>query len=147
MTLSLEQQLGELTGQLRNFVPAVERMEERLRAIEAISVRVEAEYVAMRRDYEQLSEKIGDRHAEIYTYMDTARLENNTRKSEIVALAKDLNVSIRSEASALRREIGKIDHSWDEEKKRRAGFSGKLWEILKLVLAGAAGAAFSLLTK
>lgn len=143
----LEQQIGELTGQLKSLIPALEKVEDRLRVSEERSAISASQYNAMLKEHEELKRKFSDRMEDIYTYMDCARLENLTRKSEIVSVGKDLHVEIEKQATILKGDVRDLNIEWTEEKGRRAGMSGKMWEVFKLVMAASAGALASLITK
>jgi chromosome segregation ATPase len=114
MTHNLEQQLGELSGQLKALVPALERLEGRVREVEsqvsAATIRLEG----LRTDLTEYKDK---------TDLSIKKLTDK---------AGGLRDSLRTLAD----QVARIS-------KKDEGMSQKVWEIAKLILAAAIGAAAS----
>lgn len=116
MTHNLEQQLGEISGQLKALVPSLERLEGRVREVES---QVSADTIRL----EGLRDDLTDHKA----------------KSDI-ALKKlsDKTLGLRDSLRTLTDQVAAIS-------KKDEGVSQRVWDIVKLVLAAGIGAGASFL--
>jgi seryl-tRNA synthetase len=107
----LEQKLGELTGELRALVPALEKVEDRLLKLEEKTVQTETRLQALRTEYDEFRKKVSTHMGRHYTKMEGLISENGKRDAELEAL-----------------------------KKTVAGASKKVWEVVKIVVLPALAA-------
>lgn len=100
----LEQKLGELIGELRALVPALEKVEERLLKLEEKTVQTETRLQALRAEYDEFRKRVSTHMGRHYTKMEGVIAENAQFATELDAL-----------------------------KKAVASASKKVWEIVKIV--------------
>jgi len=114
MTHNLEQQLGEISGQLKSLVPSLERLEGRVREVEA-----------------------GVSAA-------TIRLENIRTDLTTYKNQSDLSIKKLTERNqVLRESVRTLTDKMSTLSKKSDGVSQKIWEVVKLLLAAGIGAATS----
>jgi len=84
----LEQKLGELTGELRALVPALEKVEDRLLKLEEKTVQTETRLQALRAEYDEFRKKVSTHMGRHYTKMEGLIAESGQQGTEIKALKK-----------------------------------------------------------
>lgn len=98
MPSNLEQQLGELTGQLKGLVPALEKVEERQNASDKLAAGEQARHDALRREFDDFRNKASNRMGELYKKTENLAKEDGEIRGEIKPLADGAMVVISEEA-------------------------------------------------
>lgn len=118
MTHNLEQQLGELSGQLKALAPSLERLEGRVRE-------VESQVSAATHRLEAMKTDLGD-----YKKQNDSFIKKLSDKTQV----------LRDGLRSLTDQVALLS-------KKDEGFSQKAWEIVKLLLAAGVGAGASFIGK
>jgi chromosome segregation ATPase len=140
---NFEQDLGELSGQLKALLPTLERMEARLHTAQIDAASAEARNQATRKEFDDLKIKISNRLAELYKRIDNVALENNNLKNQNGNHKKDLKVSVQSAIQPVLTRVEAIEAKFTALEEKKKSIWNKVWDFVKILLAAAVGAAVS----
>src|SRR4029079_17312274 len=98
---NFEQDLGELSGQLKALLPTLERMEARLHQAQIDAAGAEARNQALRKEFDDLRTKISNRLADLYKRADNSTIETNNLKNQNGHLKRESKTAIGSAVSPL----------------------------------------------
>jgi multidrug resistance efflux pump len=145
MGTNLEHELGQLNGQLKALVPALERQEERMRQADLRAAGAEARLEALRKEFDEYKAKTANRIGELYKKAETAAAQ--------IALAKGMAANAQSDVDALgdpgvgiaaaKAAAEKAQADVDAVKAARSGIGKKVWDIVKIVLGAILGGWFA----
>ncbi len=136
---NFEQDLGELSGQLKALMPTLERMEARLHQAQIEAAGSEARNQAMRKEFDDLKSKVSNRMADIYKRIETVNTEATALKTQNGSNKKDMKVTVHNSLLPILTRLDTIETKLSamEEKKKSIGL--KIWEVVKILLAAGAG--------
>ena len=145
MGTNLEHELGQLNGQLKALVPALERQEERMRQSESRAAGAEARLEALRKEFDEYKVKTANRIGELYKKAENAAAQ--------IALAKGMAASAQSDVDALgdpsvgiqaaKTAAERAQADVDAVKAARNGIGKKVWDVVKIVLGAILGGLFT----
>jgi len=144
---NFEQDLGELSGQLKALMPTLERMEARLHQAQIDAAAAEARNQATRKEFDDLKGKISNRLADIYKRIENVAVEAGSLKTANGSNKKDMKQTVHNTVLPILTRLDAIDAKFElmEEKKKSIG--SKVWEVVKILLAAGAGLLGSKLLK
>lgn len=135
-----EQQLGDLSGQLKALVPTLERVEERLHQSQMDAAAAEARNQNLRREFDDLKRKISERLADIYKRIQDGLVDGTNYKNEVSNLKRDIREGVNTAVSPVVTRVGDLETYVGEMKKKYESRGAKFWDIAKILLAAGAGA-------
>ena len=135
-----EQQLGDLSGQLKALVPTLERVEERLHQSQMDAAGAEARNQNLRKDFDDLKRKISERLADIYKRIQDVLLHWTNHKNDIANLKRDIRETARGAVAPLEKRVHELETYAAELKKKSDSRWSKVWDIAKIAIAAGAGA-------
>lgn len=144
---NFEQQLGDLSGQLKALMPTLERMEERLHQAQIDAAAAEARNQALRREFDDLKTKVSSRLADLYKKIDGVALENNNLKNQNGNLKRDIREAVSHAVGPVTARISAVETEFAAIKAKSESVWKKVWEVVKILLAAGVGAGVSLLAK
>lgn len=140
----LEERVGSLAGQLKNLVPALERMETRQNAL---STEVASLGADIRNLKDALSTLRGGELRDIFQRLNAAENLQGTLQTSLNGLIRECKgFSQKSELEHLRRECDGCARQSDVEDLKRKSESAakKMWDVMKVLLAAVVGASATL---
>lgn len=144
---NLEQDLGELRGQLDALMPTLERMEERVHTAKVEAAAAEARNQGLRKEFDELKNKVSLRLQGIYSRLENSEKENNNRKNEIGSLKRDITDAVDEACGPLGIRVGELETIQAAIKDKAEGWKTKAWEVVKIMLAAGVGALVTWLLK
>lgn len=118
MTLNLEERLGELTGQLKGLVPALEKLEERQRDLEKQVTTTETQLKGLQEEFKTHRDKTGGYVRDLYGRTDRCASDGKRQWDA----------------------IGAIEKSIESAKSGKESVVQKVWDVAKIFLAALLGA-------
>jgi chromosome segregation ATPase len=137
---NFEQQLGDLSGQLKALVPTLDRVEERLHQSQMDAVAAEARNQSLRKDFDDLKNKISLRLADIYKRIENALVSGTNHKNDLVNLKRDIREVVNTALDPVLKRVEQVESYVAELKKKYESRGAKLWDIVKILIAAGAGA-------
>lgn len=119
---NLEHQIGELTGILKGLTPALERLEERMNDVEKTNSAKQVEVQHLRQDFQTFRDQITK------SLDDFRKKTTNETGRQAQGLTR-LNSDVKTNSDAISAIVKKSD-----------GLKGRLWDIVKLLVAAGLGA-------
>lgn len=120
--------LGEIAGQLKSLIPALERLEVRQREAEGAAIRVQIQYDALRKEFDEYRSKTASRVAELFRKYEGSTNDQNGRMITLV----NENTKLFAEQANIKAEIAAI-------KARSEGLAKKAWDIFQLIASAGLG--------
>lgn len=114
----LPQHIGELTGQLKSLVPALERLDDRQSIADMKAAALEANHLSLRKEFDEVKSKNSDRLGSLFSAQHQLSVDIGQRRSEINAVSVEI--------AAL--------------KMKSEGLGKKAWDLALLVVAAIVGA-------
>lgn len=139
-TDNFEQQLGDLSGQLKALVPTLDRVEERLHQSQMDAAAAEARNQNLRKDFDDLKSKISMRLADIYKRIEKALVDGTNHKNEVSNLKRDIRETVNTTAASIITRVQQLETYVAELKKKYESRTAKIWDITKILLAAGVGA-------
>lgn len=166
---NLEHELGQLNGQLKALVPALERQEERMRQADLRAAGAEARLEALRKEFDEYKTKTANRIGELYKKAETTATQAQLAKgmaanaqADIDAMAS-LDAQVTAAQAAADKAQADVDRWGDigagisaakaaadtaqadvnAVKAARDGIGKKIWDVVKIVLGAIAGGWFA----
>ncbi len=121
MGTNLEHELGELNGQLKALVPALERQEERMRQTESRAAGAEARLEALRKEFDEYRKNTASRIGTLFTKSENAGTQ--------IQSAKTAAEKAQADVEAL--------------KTKYEGVGKKIWDVVKIILGAVLGGLFT----
>jgi chromosome segregation ATPase len=144
---NFEQELGDLSGQLKALMPTLERMEGRLHQAQIDAAAAEARNQALRKDFDDLKGKVSNRLADLYHRLEVVVLDNTNLKNHNGNLKRDIKDAVERSVGPLRTKVLDSESKLATiEEKKKSGWS-KVWEVVKILIAAGVGAGVSKLIK
>lgn len=140
---NFEQDLGELSGQLKALMPTLERMEARLHQAQIDAAGAEARNQATRKEFDDLKTKISNRLADLYKRIENAAVENNNLKNQNGNLKRDIKDAVQKVAQPLLGRLSVIEDKFKALEDKKKSIWTKVWDVAKILLAAGVGAAVS----
>lgn len=140
---NFEQDLGELSGQLKALMPTLERMEARLHQAQIEAAGAEARNQATRKEFDDLKTKISNRLADIYKRIDNGARESDHIKNQNGNLKRDIKEAVTKVAEPLLTRIGVIENKFTALEEKKKSIWMKVWDIVKILLAAGLGGVIS----
>jgi chromosome segregation ATPase len=144
---NFEQDLGELSGQLKALMPTLERMEGRLHQAQIDAAAAEARNQGLRRDFDDLKIKVSNRLAELYKKAQDAALENGKIKNQNGNLKRDIKEAVTNAVQPLETRLSDLEEKFAAIEEKKKGIWNKVWEVAKILMAAGVGAVVSKLLK
>jgi len=144
---NFEQDLGELSGQLKALMPTLERMEARLLQAQVAAAGDEARSQALRKEFDDLRNKVSARLADLYKKIESVSLDNNNLKNQNGNLKRDIREAVANTARPLMTRIGDIETKFAAIEEKKKSIWLKVWEVVKILLAAGVGAGVSKIFK
>lgn len=144
---NFEQDLGELSGQLKALMPTLERMEARLLQAQVAAAGDEARNQALRKEFDDLKAKVSARLADLYKKIEHVSLDNNNIKNQNGNLKRDIREAVANTARPLMTRIGDLETKLTAIEEKKKGVWSKVWEVTKILIAAGVGAVVSKLFK
>ena len=144
---NFEQDLGELSGQLKALMPTLERMEARLLQAQVAAAGDEARSQALRKEFDDLRNKVSARLADLYKKIEAVSLDNNNLKNQNGNLKRDIREAVANTARPLMTRIGDIETKLAAMEEKKKSIWLKVWEVVKILLAAGVGAVVSKIFK
>lgn len=135
-----EQQLGDLSGQLKALVPTLDRVEERLHQAQMDAAGAEARNQSLRKDLDDLRTKISLRLADVYKRIENVLLQVTNHKNDASNLKRDIKEAVRGAAGPIEKRVSELETYAAELKKKSESRWSKVWDIAKIVIAAGVGA-------
>lgn len=135
-----EQQLGDLSGQLKALVPTLDRVEERLHQAQMEAAAAEARNQTARKDLDDFKQKMSNRLADIYKRIENSLLDGTNHKNEISNLKRDIKEVVNTEVGPIVTRVGTLETYVAELKKKYESRGAKIWDLAKIAIAAGAGA-------
>lgn len=137
---NFEQDLGELSGQLKTLMPTLERMEARLLQAQVAAAGDEARNQALRKEFDDLKLKMSNRVADLYSRVGAAALENTNLKNQNGNLKRDIREAVANAVRPLMTRVTDIETKLAAMEEKRKSIWIKAWEVVKILLAAGVGA-------
>lgn len=144
---NFEQELGELSGQLKALLPTLERMEARLHTAQIDASAAEARNQATRKEFDDLKVKISNHLTDIYKRIDVIALDTNSLKNQNGNHKKDLKLSVQNAVQPVLTRVDTIEAKFTALEEKKKSIWNKVWEVVKILLAAGVGAGVSKLLK
>jgi chromosome segregation ATPase len=144
---NFEQDLGELSGQLKALMPTLERMEARLLQAQVAAAGDEARSAALRKEFDDLKIKVSARLSDLYKRIENVDRENTNLKNQNGSLKRDIKEAVANTASPLMTRIGDIETKLAAMEEKKKSIWIKVWEVVKILLAAGVGAVVSKIFK
>lgn len=144
---NFEQDLGELSGQLKALLPTLERMEARLHTAQIDAAAAEARNQATRKEFDDLKGKVSNRLADLYKRIDTVAIDNNNLKNQNGNHKRDLKLSVQNAVQPVLARVEAIEAKFTILEEKKKSIWNKVWEVVKILLAAGVGAGVSKLFK
>lgn len=144
---NFEQDLGELSGQLKALLPTLERMEARLHTAQIDAAAAEARNQATRKEFDDLKGKVSNRLADLYKRIDTVAIDNNNLKNQNGNHKRDLKLSVQNAVQPVLTRVEAIEAKFTILEEKKKSIWNKVWEVVKILLAAGVGAGVSKLFK
>jgi chromosome segregation ATPase len=135
-----EQQLGDLSGQLKALVPTLDRVEERLHQAQMEAAAAEARNQNLRKDFDDQKTKVSARLADIYKRIQDGLVDGTNHKNDVANLRRDIKEDVNSAVSPVVTRVGNVETYVAELKKKYESRGAKIWDIAKIMIAAGAGA-------
>jgi len=136
---NFEQDLGELSGQLKALMPTLERMEARLHQAQIDAAAAEARNQATRKEFDDLKAKISNRLADIYKRIENVAIEAGSLKTQNGSNKKDMKQTVQNTVLPLMTRVDAIEKKFAEMEEKKKSLGAKAWEVAKILLAAGAG--------
>lgn len=137
---NFEQQLGDLSGQLKALVPTLERVEERLHQAQMDAAAAEARNQNLRKDFDELRNKVSNRLADIYKQIREMLVDITNCRNSVSNMQRDIKDRVDTASSPLSTRIGQLETYVAELKKKYESRATKVWDVVKILLAAGIGA-------
>jgi len=138
-----EQDLGELSGQLKALMPTLERMEARLHTAQIDAAAAEARNQAMRREFDDLRSKVSNRVADLYNRIENIGKESNNLRNDNGNLKRDIKEAVKNATQPLLTRVGLIENKFTALEAKKKSIWAKVWDITKILLAAGVGGVVS----
>lgn len=136
---NFEQDLGELSGQLKALMPTLERMEARLHQAQIDAAGAEARNQATRKEFDDVKTKISNRLADIYKRIDSGARESDHLKNQNGNVKRDIKDAVTKVAEPLLNRISVIEDKFTALEEKRKNVWLKVWDIAKILIAAGIG--------
>lgn len=120
---NLEHQIGELTGILRQLTPALERLEERMTDVEKANSAKQVEVQHLQQQFSSFRDQFSK------SFEDFRKKTSNEAGRQAQNMSR-INTDVKTNSEAIARIEKKSD-----------GLKGRLWDLAKILVAAALGAA------
>lgn len=144
---NFEQDLGELSGQLKALMPTLERMEARLHQAQIDAAGGEARNQALRREFDDLKTKVSNRLADLYKKAEVAVVENGKIKNQNGNLKRDIKEAVTNAAQPLLTRVTDLETKLSAIEEKKKSIWNKVWEVAKILMAAGVGAVVTKLLK
>lgn len=144
---NFEQDLGELSGQLKALMPTLERMEARLLQAQVAAAGDEARNQALRKEFDDLKLKVSNRLADLYKRVSDAALESNNLKNQNGFLKRDIKEAVGKAFQPIQTRLTDVETKLIAIEEKKKSIWTKVWDIVKILLAAGVGAGVSALFK
>jgi|RhiMethySRZTD1v2_1073278.scaffolds.fasta_scaffold1153216_2 chromosome segregation ATPase len=144
---NFEQDLGELSGQLKALMPTLERMEARLHQAQIDAAAAEARNQALRKEFDDLKTKVSNRLADLYKKAQDAVLENGKIKNQNGNLKRDIKEAVNNAVQPLLTRVTDLETKLTAIEEKKKSIWNKAWEVAKILMAAGVGAVVTKLLK
>jgi len=144
---NFEQDLGELSGQLKALMPTLERMEARLHQAQIDAAAAEARNQALRKEFDDLKTKVSNRLADLYKKAQDAALENGKIKNQNGNLKRDIKEAVNNAVQPLLTRVTDLETKLTAIEEKKKSIWNKAWEVAKILMAAGVGAVVTKLLK
>lgn len=144
---NFEQDLGELSGQLKALMPTLERMEGRLHQAQIDAAAAEARNQGLRKEFDDLKIKISNRLADLYKKAENAALENGKIRNQNGNLKRDIKEAVTHAVEPLLTRVTDLEEKLAAMEEKKKSIWSKVWDIAKILMAAGVGAVVSKLLK
>lgn len=138
---NFEQDLGELSGQLKALMPTLERMEARLHQAQIDAAAAEARNQALRKEFDDLRGKVSNRLADLYKRAQDVVVENGKIKNQNGNLKRDIREAVNNAVQPLLTRVTDLETKLSAIEEKKKSVWSKVWEVAKILMAAGVGAA------
>jgi chromosome segregation ATPase len=137
---NFEQDLGELSGQLKALMPTLERMEGRLHQAQIDAAAAEARNQGLRKEFDDLKTKISNRLADLYKKAEVFAVENGKLKNQNGNLKRDIKEAVTNAVQPLLTRVTDLETKFAAIEEKKKSIWNKVWEVAKILMAAGVGA-------